>query len=45
MDLDNIVEIVVRHLLIRGMTYLVHRDGLPMVNALVYVMHTGYELK
>ena len=41
MDLGNLVEIVVHHLLIEGMTYLGHQDGFPMVSALVYVMHTG----
>ena len=40
MDLGNPIEVVVHHLLIGGMTCLNHRDGFPMVSALVYVMHT-----
>ena len=35
MDLGNLVEIVVHYLLIGGMTCLDHRDGFPMVSALV----------
>ena len=45
MDLSNLVEIVVHHLLIGWITYLGHRDGLPMVSALVYVMHSGQGLR
>ena len=44
MDLGNSVEIVVHHLLIGGMTCLGCRDEFPMVSALVYVMHTGWDL-
>ena len=40
MDLDNLVETVLQHLLIGKMTYLIHWDEFPMVSALVYVMHT-----
>ena len=35
MDLGNSFEVVVHHLLIRGMTNLGHWDGVPMVSALV----------
>ena len=38
MDLSNLVEIVVHHLLIGGITYLSRRDGFPMVSTLVYVI-------
>ena len=41
MDLGNLVEIKMYHLLIEGMTYLGHRDGFLIVSELVYVMHTG----
>ena len=36
MDLGSQVETIVHHLLIGGMTCLGHRDGFPMVSALVY---------
>ena len=39
MDLGNLVEIIVQHLLIGGMTCLGRRDEFPIVSALVYVMH------
>ena len=45
MDLDNPIEIIVHHLMIRRMTYLGCRDGFPMVSALVYVMHIGQNLR
>ena len=45
MDLGNLVETVVHHLLIGGMAYLGYRDGFPMVSALVYVMHIGQDLR
>ena len=45
MDLGNLVEIVIYHLLIKMVTYLGHRDGFPMVSALVYVMHIGQNLR
>ena len=45
MDLGNPIEIVVHHLLIGGIAYLGNRDGFPMVSALVYVMHTGHDLR
>ena len=41
MALCNLVETVVHHLLIGGMTYRGRRDGFLMVSALVYVMHSG----
>ena len=41
MDLGNLVESVVHHLLIGGMAYRGRRDGFLMVSALVYVMHSG----
>ena len=44
MDLDNVVEIVVQHLLIGWMTCLGCRDVFPIVIALVYVMHTTLDL-
>ena len=40
MDLSNPVETIVHHLLIGWMNCLDHRDGFPMVSALVYVMYT-----
>ena len=39
MDLGNLVETLVHHLLIGGVTCLGHLDGFPMVSALVYVMN------
>ena len=45
MDLGNPIETIVHHLLIEGMSYLGHWDGFPMVNALVYVMHIGQDLR
>ena len=39
MDLGNPFEIIVHHLLIRGMGGLGHRDGVPMVIALGVVTH------
>ena len=44
MDLGNLVETVVHHLLIGGMTCFVRWDEFPMVSAVVYVMHTRYYL-
>ena len=44
MNLGNLVDTVVHHLLIEGMTYLGRQDGFPMVSVLVYVMHTGHDL-
>ena len=41
MDLGNLVETILHHLLIRWMTSFGHLDGFPMVSALVYVMHIG----
>ena len=41
MDLGSLVETVIHHLLIGGMTYLDGQDGFPMVSALVYVMQIG----
>ena len=40
MDLGNLVEIEMYHLLIGGMTYLGHQDVFLIVSELVYVMHT-----
>ena len=40
MDLGNLVESVVHHLLIGGMAYRGRRDGFLMISALVYVMHS-----
>ena len=45
MDLGNLVETIVHHLLIWGMTCLGQRDGFPIVSALVYVMHTIQDLQ
>ena len=44
MDMGNLVETVVHHLLIGWMACLGRWDGFPMVSALVYVMHTGQDL-
>ena len=44
MDLGNLVEIVVHHLIIGVMTGLGHRDEFPMVSELVYVRHTRQDL-
>ena len=44
MDLANLVEIVVHHLLFEGMDYLGRQDGFPIVSTLVYVIHTGQDL-
>ena len=41
MDLGNLIETVVHHLLIGGMTCLGRRDGFHMVSALVYMMYTS----
>ena len=41
MDLGNVVENVVQHLLIGMMVCLDCQDEFPMVSALVYVMYTG----
>ena len=40
MDLGNLVDIVVHHLLIGTMACLGYRDGSPVVSLLVYVKHT-----
>ena len=45
MDLNNPVKTIVHHLLISGMTCLDRRDGFSMVSALMYVMHTGHDLR
>ena len=45
MDLGNLIETVVHHLLIGGITCLGRRDEFPMVSVLMYVMHTGYDLR
>ena len=45
MVLGSLVETVIHHLLIGGMTYLDGQDGFPMVSALVYVMQIGYNLR
>ena len=44
MDLDNLVEIVMHHLLIGGIIYLDCQDEFVMVSALVYVMYTRHDL-
>ena len=44
MVLGSLVETVIHHLLIGGMTYLDGQDGFPMVSALVYVIHIGQDL-
>ena len=41
MDLGNLVDIVMHHLLIGEMTCLGCWDGFPIVSALMYVMCTG----
>ena len=40
MDLGNPVELVVHHLLIKGITCLGRRDEFPIMSALMYVKHT-----
>ena len=45
MNLGNLVEIVVHHLLIGGMTYLGRWDEFLIVSVLVYVMHTRQDLQ
>ena len=51
MHLSNLVETIVHQPpppllpLIGGMVYLDHRNEFPMVNALVYVMHTRQDLQ
>ena len=44
MDLSNLIETVVHHLLIGGMTCLACQDEFFMVSALVYVMRIGQDL-
>ena len=39
MDLGNLLEVVVHHLLIGGMTGLSYQDAFPMVSALVCITH------
>ena len=44
MDLGNLLEVVVHHLLIGGMTGLGYRDEFPMVSTLVYIwLHNGQD--
>ena len=45
MDLGNLVETVVHHFLIGGMTCLGHQDGFLMLSVLVYVMHIAQDLQ
>ena len=45
MDLANPIETVVHHLLMKSMACLGHRDGFPMMSALVYVMHIEQNLQ
>ena len=44
MDLGNLVETAVHHLLIARMTCLGHQDKFSMASELMYVMYTGYDL-
>ena len=44
MNLGNLVETIIHHLLIGGMICFGHQDGFLMVNTLVYVMHIGQDL-
>ena len=39
MDLGNPMETVMHYLLVGEMDLLSHRDGFPIVSAIVYVMH------
>ena len=41
MDLSNLIEVIVHHLLVEGMACLGYQDEFLMVRALVYVMHIG----
>ena len=45
MDLGNLVETVVHHLLIGKMTFFGYRDGFSIMSAPVYVMHIGQDLQ
>ena len=45
MDLGNLVETIVHHFLIGGITCFGCRDEFPMVSVLVYVMHIGQNLQ
>ena len=45
MNLDNLVKIIVYHLLIKWMIYLYFWDQFLMMSALVYMMHTKYDLQ
>ena len=38
MDLSNLVETIVDHFLIEGMTYFGYLDDFPMVSALIYMV-------
>ena len=38
MDLGNLIKTILHYLLIRGVTYLGHRDGFPMTSALLYMI-------
>ena len=44
MILNILFEVVMHYVIIGGMTCLGHRDEFSMVNALVYVMHSGHDL-
>ena len=44
MDLDNLVKVVVQHLLIGGTICLGYYDAFSMVRALVYMMYTRHDL-
>ena len=44
MDFGNLIEIVVHHLLIGGITFLNYLDEFPMVNTQVYVIHIRQDL-
>ena len=43
--LGNPIETVVHHLIIGGMIFLSRWDGFHIVSALVYVIHTGQDLR
>ena len=45
MDLGNLIETVVHHILIGRVTCLGRQDRFPKLCALVYVMHTRQDLQ
>ena len=44
MGFGNLLETIVHHLLIGGMTCFSRQNGFPMMGALVYMTHTAQDL-